>query len=132
MSKRYAIWDKVSPVATPSGEVFSAQQWIDRYPIAGLGHVIVVCSKGDFNGAIFATLGQMIQMAENDGCDFSDCITDQEKLDRIEEFEDNKAAKAAEAEANRIASEELNASSLASIAASMEYQNMMTLPDEEV
>ena len=54
----------------------------------------------------------------------------------IEEFEDARQAamKAAAQEnaANKAMNEELTATSLASIAASMEYQNMMTLPDEEV
>ena len=75
-------------------------------------------------------------MYEKEGCDFSTCTTPEEKLATIEAFEDAREAtaraKAEEDAANKAANEELNASSLASIAASMEYQNMMTLPDEEV
>lgn len=32
--RRYQIWDKQSPVLTPSGAIFSAEQWIEKYPIA--------------------------------------------------------------------------------------------------
>lgn len=86
--KRYAIWDKVSPVITPIGEVFSAEKWIDRYPVAGLGHITVVCSAGEVNGGFFGTLGQMCQMYEAQGADFSECETDEDKLVVIEAFED--------------------------------------------
>ena len=71
--KRYAIWNKQDPMLTPVGEVFTAEQWIERYPIAALDSIIVVCSAGEINGAFFGTLGQMMQMYENQGADFSNC-----------------------------------------------------------
>ena len=133
--KRYAIWNKIDPVLTPIGEVLFAEQWIERYPIAGVASVTVVCSAGEINGGFFGTLGQMVQMYENEGCDFSGCVTAEEKLAAIEAFEDARDAEAkAKAEEERQAkalNEELNATSLAAIAASMEFQNMMMLPDEE-
>lgn len=135
MSK-YAIWNKIDDVLTPIGEVLTAEQWIQRYPIAGMDTITVVCAAGEINGAFFGTLGQMVDMYEKQGCDFSACETAEDKLAAIEAFEDAKAAEAAaaaqaaaEAEA---ANAELNAASLASIAASMEYQNMLTLDDVEV
>ena len=134
--KRYAIWDKKSLIITPVGEVFTAEQWIQRYPAAGLDSVTVICSYGEINGGIFDTLGNLVQRFENEGCDFSACTTAQEKIDAIEAFEDARqaAAKAAAAERaqTKAVNDELTATSLASIAASMEYQNMLTLPDEEV
>ena len=130
--KKYKIWDKKTLILTPIGEVFTPEQWITRYPIAGIESVTVICASGEINGGFFGTLGQMIQMCEAQGCDFSNCVTDQEKLDRIEEFEDIQALKAQEASANAGMNEELTATSLASIAASLDYQNMMTLEDEEL
>lgn len=133
---RYAIWNKKDPILTPVGEVFTAEKWIERYPIAGIDSITVVCAGGEINGAFFGTLGQMVEMYTKEGCDFSYCVTAEEKLAKIEAFEDERNAKAAE-EA-RIAAEreatnaELNASSLASIAAQLEFQNMMTLDDVEV
>lgn len=133
---RYAIWNKQDPILTPIGEVLTAEQWIARYPIAGVPSITVVCAAGEINGGFFGTLGQMVQMYEKEGCDFSACETPEDKLAAIETFENEREAAArAKAEneaANKAANEELNAASLASIAASMEYQNMMTLPDEEV
>ena len=88
MSKRYAIWNKEDMIITPSGEVFSAEQWMERYPVASIPTIKVVCAKGEINGAFFGTLGAMVDMYEADGCDFSNCTTDEEKLEAIEAFED--------------------------------------------
>ena len=133
---RYAIWDKKSPILTPVGEVLTAEQWIQRYPVAGIESITVVCAAGEINGGFFSTLGQMVEMYTKNGCDFSACQTAEEKLAAIEAFDAEREAKAA-AEAKEAAEMEaanagLTATSLASIASSMEYQNMMTLEDVEV
>ena len=133
---KYAIWNKSDPVLTPIGEVLSAEKWIERYPIAGLPSITVVCAGGEINGGFFGTLGQMVEMYAKQGCDFSGCETEEDKLAAIEAFEDAREADQvaqakAQAEATA-ANEELTAVSLASIAASMEYQNMLTLDDVEV
>lgn len=133
---RYAIWNKKDTILTPVGEVFTAEQWIQRYPIAGIDSITVVCAAGEINGGFFGTLGQMVDMYASRGCDFSTCNTPEEKLAAIEAFdeaENRAAAEAAKIAAETKASnEELSATSLASIAAQLEYQNMMTLDDVEV
>lgn len=126
---RYAIWNKKDPILTPIGEVLTAEQWIQRYPIAGVETITVVCAGGEINGAFFGTLGQMVEMYTKRGCDFTSCETAQDKLDAIEAFED---AANAPTDSATVSNEELTATSLASIAASLEYQNMMTLDDVEV
>lgn len=118
--KRYAIWNKVDPIITPIGEVLSAEQWISRYPVAGIPSITVVCGAGEINGAFFGTLGQMVQMYEAQGADFSKCETDEDKLEVIEAFEDAMNAPSTEASAEE------------RIAAALEYQVMASLPDEEV
>lgn len=123
MAKQYAIWDKVSPVICPSGEVFTAEEWMNRYPAARLEHITVICSAGEINGGFYGTLGQLTEMYEAVGCDFSDCTTPEEKLERIEEFDAEREAAMAEAVAEPTAEER--------IAAALEYQVMSTLPDEE-
>ena len=111
--KRYAIWNKQDPIITPIGEVLTAEKWIDRYPVAGVPSITVVCGAGEINGAFFGTLGQMCQMYEGMGADFSACETAEDKLAVIEAFEDemNKPSNEPTAEER--------------IAAAMEYQNMM-------
>lgn len=111
--KRYAIWNKQDPIITPIGEVLTAEQWIARYPVAGVQTITVVCAAGEINGAFFGTLGQMVQMYEAQGADFSGCETNEDKLAVIEAFED-----AMNAPSNEPTAEER-------IAAAMEYQNMM-------
>lgn len=132
---KYAIWNKQDPILTPIGEVLTAEQWIQRYPIAGVPSINVVCAGGEINGAFFGTLGQMVEMYTKQGCDFSTCETAENKLAAIEAFEDAREAEAAaQAKAAaeiEAANAELNATSLASIAAQLEYQNMMTLDDVE-
>ena len=88
MLKRYAIWNKTDSIITPIGEVLSAEQWKERYPIAALDSITVVCAAGEINGAFFGTLGQMVQMYEAQGADFSEATTDVEKLEVIEVFEE--------------------------------------------
>ena len=124
---KYAIWNKQDPILTPIGEVLTAEEWIQRYPIAGVDSITVVCSAGEINGGFFGTLGQMVQMYEAQGADFSACVTNEDKLAVIEAFED-----ARNDTSGVVSNEELTATSLASIAASMDYQNMMTLDTVEV
>jgi hypothetical protein len=132
---KYAIWNKQDLILTPIGEVLTPDQWIERYPIAGVPTVTVVCAAGEINGGFFGTLSQMVEMYETDGCDFTGCETPEDKINRINRYEierDVKMKAEAAAEAERKAyNEELNAMSMASIAAQLEYQNMMTLDDVE-
>ena len=125
--KKYAIWNKEDPIITPIGEVFSAEQWIDRYPVAGLPTVTVICAAGEINGGFFGTLGQMVEIYTNNGCDFSNCFTAEEKLAVIEAYDNEQEAKAkaaAEAAANAVSTDER-------IAAALEAQVLMSMPDEE-
>lgn len=129
---KYAIWNKLDEIITPIGEVLSAEQWMARYPVAKLDRITVICAAGEINGAFFGTLGQMVDTYTKEGADFSACTTDEEKLAVIEAFDEAREQAQKEASANALANEELTATSLASIAASMEYQNMLTLEDTEV
>ena len=117
--KRYAIWNKRDPIITPVGEVLTAEQWIARYPVAGLDRITVVCSAGEVNGGFFGTLGQMKQTYASVGVDFSACETDEDVLEAIEAFEN---AQNAVDTATPTAEER--------IAAALEYQVMASLPDK--
>ena len=117
--KRYAIWDKTSPVIVPTGKVFTAEQWKEKYPAAALESITVVCAAGGINGGFFGTLGQMEQLYAAQGADFSACETAEDKLAVIEAFED-----ALNAPSDEPTTDERNA-------AALEYQVMASLPDEE-
>lgn len=120
--KRYAIWNKKDPVITPIGEVMTAEQWIDRYPVAGLETITVVCSAGEINGGFFGTLGQMKQMYEAEGADFSECTTPEEILEVIEAFEDYVPEVSEEPSA-----EERTAAALEAIASGQTTENMAAM-----
>jgi len=109
--KRYAIWDKQTPIITPIGEILTADKWIERYPVAGVPSITVVCGAGEINGSFFGTLGQMVQMYEAQGADFSACETAEDKLMVIEAFEDALNTRSAEPSA-----EERQAAALEAIA----------------
>ena len=116
MSK-YAIWNKQDTILTPVGEVLTAEQWIQRYPVAGVDTITIVCAAGEINGAFFGTLGSMVELYAKQGCDFSTCETAEDKLAAIEAFEDAREAAIAEASAETTAEER--------IAAALEYQNAL-------
>lgn len=117
MSK-YKIWNKEEQIITPIGEVLTAEQWIQRYPVAGLEDVDIVCGSGRINGGIFAVYDDFIELYRNMGCDFSNCTTKQEYLDRISDFENEQNS------IEVISAEER-------IAAAIELANMMAMPDIE-
>lgn len=119
MSK-YAIWNKTDMILTPIGEVFTAEQWIARHPVAGVETIKVVCAGGELNGAFFGTLGSMIEIYTKRGCDFTNCETDQDILDAIEAFEDAMNTP-----------DETYISTDERIAAALEAQVMMSMPDDE-
>ena len=103
----------------PTGKVFTAEQWKEKYPVAELESVTVVCAAGEVNGGFFGTLGQMEQMYAAQGCDFSACTTAEEKLEAIEAFED-----AMNAPSDEPTTDERTA-------AALEFIAMSNLPDEE-
>lgn len=116
---RYAIWNKEDDVFTPSGAKFTAAEWKGRYPIAAVDSVKIVCGGGVLNGAFFGILSEMVEMYTKSGCDFSACVEDQDYLDAIEAFEDQKNAPSTEPSTDE------------RISAALEYQVMASLPDAE-
>lgn len=123
---RYVIWDEVSPVITPTMEVFTADQWMDRYPAARLESIKLVIAGGEINGAFCATYGQMVdtyrsQMNEEWIAQIDACASEQEVLDVIEAFEDFRNTP--------VVSDEPTTDER--IAAALEAQVMMSLPDDE-
>ena len=123
MSKRYAIWDKVSDIYTPVGERLSAQQWIDRYGWIKAPGSVPIVAAGLINGALIDELGQMKNRYEQQGCTFTEAMSNQEILDAIETFEDQRAAEAkaaAEEAANTPSAEER-------LAAAVEFQNLLAM-----
>ena len=119
MSKRYAIWNKQDPILTPVGKLLTAEEWMNRYPVARLENITVVCSAGEINGGYFGTLGQLVHTYGSMGANFSACTTDEEKLEVIEAFEE-----ALNTPTSEVSTDER-------IAAALEAQVMLAMPDED-
>lgn len=129
--KRYAIWNKIDHIITPIGEVLTAEQWIERYPVAGIPSITVICGGGEVNGSFFGTLGQMVDMYEKEGCVFTEGMTAEEKLAVIEAFEDARETEAREAAQKAAAQEtdlaERNVAALEAIASGQTTENMAAM-----
>ena len=121
-SKRYVVWDEQSQVVTPSGRVFSAEEWFEMYPMARLDSIDLVLSGGVVNGAICYVYQEMIDRYD-EVLDFSNCESKQECLDIIEAYE-KELEKTQEKEVEIITPEER-------IAAALEAQVMMAMDDVE-
>ena len=82
-----------------------------------------VVAAGLINGALIDELSQMKSRYEQQGCVFTEEMSNQEILDAIEAFEDEQAANA------KAAAEEAAATPSAEerLAAAMEFQNLMNL-----
>ena len=123
MSKKYQIWDKISNIYTPSGKMFTPNEWISIYGWINIPDSIPVISTGRINGKFSGELNEMKEMYEQQGCTFTEGMSNQEILDAIEAFEDQRAAEAkaaAEEAANTPSAEER-------LAAAVEFQNLLAM-----
>lgn len=110
---RYKIWDGVEPVYTYGAPYkFTADQWRVKNPWAEVAPC-VLSGEGAINGAFCMPYPDMVAIHKNRGCDFSECTTEQEHLDAIEAFEDERNKPSTEPTAEE------------RIAAAMEYQNAL-------
>ncbi len=123
MGTKYQIWNTTDPVITPVGEYLTPEQWISRYPAAA--HIPYVIAAGEINGAFCSPLAQLEAIYTNRGCDFTECVTGDDKITVIEAYEEAQKALAAE----KAIESSVQAQSLATIAANLEYANLLTLED---
>lgn len=123
MLNKYQIWDKVSNVYTPSGNMYTAEEWINKYKWINIPGMVPVMSAGNINGAMIADLASMKKNAIAQGCTFTDGMTDEQVLEAIEAWENQKSeeAKAAVQEAANTPTTEER------IAAALEYQNLLAM-----
>ena len=115
---KYQIWDKKSQVITPIGEVLSPEEWISRYPMAGVDGIDLVIAAGTINGAFCAEYTSLVDTYTKAGCDFTDCVEKEDFLEAIEVFEDLRMEEAASA----VSTDER-------IASALEAQVMMSMDD---
>ena len=114
---RYQIWDKVSDVYTPSGAKFSAKEWAEKYPWSKIPGAKMIITSGIINGGCAMEMEATKEHYKRMGAQITDDMTDAEILAAIEEFENNPPSTGESTPEERIA-------------AALELQNLMALPDE--
>ena len=114
---RYQIWNKEDEIITPSGEIFSAEQWLKRYPMGRKLDLIIGGTA--INGSVCMEYTSTVEMYRSMGCDFTGCITQQDHLDAIEAFEDE------------MANQPAGVSDQTRIADALEDLVVLNMPDEE-
>lgn len=82
---KYQIYDNVSDVITPSGKVFTAEEWLAKYPWARTHKMII--ANGVINGAVAYVFDDYVNDLKNNGVDFSECKCIDDYLIKIEEYE---------------------------------------------
>lgn len=104
-NSKLQIWDKVSPIFTPSGEMFTAEQWIEMYKWVNIPGAIPVISVGPINGGEMSELSVLKANAVSMGAIFENNLTPEELLDAIVAFHDemNAAASNVVSDQTRIA-----------------------------
>ena len=132
---KWQIWNKRDEILTPSGQTFTAAEWMERYPAAAT--VDYVISAGVVNGAEMLQYDALVSSYEAAGCDWSDAdilaaigvqhvSTKPEHLAYMEKWEElQQAAAAAAAEQAAAADRMLSAR----IAGALEDLVVLNMPD---
>ncbi len=114
---RYKIWDRETDLVTPVGEVLTPEQVFARYPAAGLPNMKYIICDAPISMAVFMEFEATKEHYKHLGVPITDDMTDQEVLDAISYWEENPPEPEPTAEER--------------IAAMLEFQSMMMLPDNE-
>lgn len=113
---KYKIWDKQEHLVTPTGKVLTPEQVFDRYPASR--NLKYIVADQPISMAVFMEFEATKTHYKRLGVPITDDMTDQEVLDAISAWEENPPAPEPTAEER--------------IAAALEFQNLMLLPDKEV
>ena len=114
---KYKIWHKKSNLVTPTGEVLTPQDVFKRYPASALEGMKYIVCDAPISMGVFMEFEQTKEHYKRLGVPITDDMTDQEVLDAISAWEENPPEPEPTPEER--------------IAASLEFQSMMMLPDIE-
>ena len=115
---KYKIWNKTDNLITPIGEVLTPAQVISKYPVAGIEGMKFIIADQPINMAVFMEFEATKNIYKQQGVPITDDMTDQEVLDAITAWEETPRVAIPTAEER--------------IASALEFQAMMSIPDEEV
>jgi hypothetical protein len=91
---RYKIWDKTEDIYTLGKDEngkshFTAAEWIEKYPWAGIPGIKAVIWNGPINGQVMDEFDGLKTNYKGMGADIDDEMSDDEVLAAIEEFQLN-------------------------------------------
>lgn len=114
---KYKIWDRETSLVTPIGEVLTPEQVFARYPASSLTDMKYIICDAPISMGVFMEFEATKEHYKRLGAPITDDMTDQEVLDAISYWEEHPPAPEPTAEER--------------IAAMLEFQSMMMLPDNE-
>ena len=114
---KYKIWDRETDLVTPIGEVLTPEQVFARYPAPNLPNMKYIICDASISLAAFMEFEATNEHYKRLGVPITDDMTDQEVLDAISYWEEHPPEPVPTAEER--------------IAAMLEVQSMMMLPDNE-
>ena len=114
---KYKFWDKVEDLYTPSGRVYTAQEYLSKNGWARKDDVKCIISTGPINCAVFQEFTMLRDICVQQGMTIPDGATDEEVLELMSQWEDRVIEPAISAEERT--------------AAALEYANVLNSPDAE-
>ena len=114
---KYKIWDRETSLVTPIGEVLTPGEVFARYPASGLANMKYIICDAPISMGVFMEFEATKEHYKRLGAPITDDMTDQEVLDAISYWEEHPPEPAPTAEER--------------IAAMLEFQSMMMLPNNE-
>ena len=113
---KYKLWDKQSNLITPTGKELTPEQVFAEYPAARLPNLKWIVCDAPISMGVFMEFEATKEFYKRLGVPITDEMTDQEVLDAISAWEENPPEPGPTVEER--------------IAAMLEFQAMMMLPDE--
>ncbi|MDR1310824.1 MAG: hypothetical protein LBK01_02960 [Burkholderiaceae bacterium] len=114
---RYKLWDKQETLYTPSGEAFTAEEYLGKNKWAGNPAIKVIICNAPINCGVFMEYSQTVAQYKKMGAAITDDMTDEEVLQAIEDFEDTPPV--------------VDPSPEERMAAALELQNLMSMEDQQ-
>ena len=112
---KYKFWNKSDKLYTPSGAVFTAEEYLAMNAWAGIDGVKCIIANAPINCAVFFEFGAYRDLCVKQGMVIPEGATDNEVLELISEWEDRVVEPESTAEER--------------IAAALEYQNLVSMDD---
>ena len=114
---KYQIWNKTDNICTPSGKMYTAEEWARKFQWTNISGAKMIITTGIINGGVALEFETTKAQYKKIGANITDDMTDEQVLAAIEEYEDTPVESTPSIEERT--------------AAALEYIAMSSLPDTE-